>query len=300
MNILVTGGAGYKGSILVNNLLNKGHKVTIYDNFMYGYNSIINLASHTNCRIIKKDIRDIQKTDVKDFEIIIHLAAISGLPACRNNPTMAKSINYQATKRLVKLLSKNQIIIFASTTSLYGVSKSICDENSKLKPLSLYGQTKILAEKVVLDHPSSIVFRFATLFGISPRMRTELLVNNFVFRALNERSIVIFDPLNVRTFLHVEDALAAYLFAIKKFSQMKGNIYNVGTNKLNFSKLELAQKIQKHVDFQIFESNISDVDQRNFTISYDKITKLGYKTTRTIESGIQELIKLYSFYSPSN
>lgn len=300
MNILVTGGAGYKGNILARSLLAKGHNVTIYDNFMYGYTSILDLVNHRNCQVIKKDVRDIEKKEVKKHDLIYHLAAISGLPACRQNPALATSINYDATRKLVNLLSKNQILVYASTTSLYGVSDQVCTEDSKVEPISLYGKTKRQSEKIVLQHANSIVLRFATLFGVSPRMRTDLLVNNFVYRAIADRSIVIFDPHNTRSFLHLNDAMDAYLLVLKNYQQMKGQIFNVGTNELSFSKLELAQRIQKYLKFQIFESNIADIDKRSFMISYDKISLLGFKARTSIEFGIKELMKLYSFYDPQN
>ena len=300
MNILITGGAGYKGNLLARSLLAKGHQVTIYDNFIYGYASILDLVNQKNCQLIKKDIRDISKNEIKNQEVIYHLAAISGLPACRQNPALAMSINYDATKKLVRLLSKNQMIVYASTTSLYGVSDKICTEDLKVKPVSLYGKTKLESEKCVLQHPSSIVFRLATLFGVSPRMRTDLLINNFVYRAIADRSIVIFDPHNTRTFLHLHDAIDAYLLVLRNYQRMKGQIFNVGTNKLNFSKIEIAQRIKKYLNFQIVESDMADIDKRSFIVSYDKISSLGFKARISIESGIKELVKLYSFYDPQN
>ena len=300
MNILITGGAGYKGNLLTRSLLAKGHQVTIYDNFMYGYASILDLVNQKNCQLIKKDIRDISKNEIKNQEVIYHLAAISGLPACRQNPALAMSINYDATKKLVRLLSKNQMIVYASTTSLYGVSDKICTEDLKVKPVSLYGKTKLESEKIVLQHPNAIIFRLATLFGVSPRMRTDLLINNFVYRAIADRSIVIFDPHNTRTFLHLNDAIDAYLLVLRNYQRMKGQIFNVGTNKLNFSKLEIAQRIQKYLNFQIVESKIADIDKRSFMVNYDKISLLGFKARTSIESGIKDLVKLYSFYDPQN
>jgi len=297
-NILVTGGAGYKGSLLVGSLLEQGNRVTVLDNFMYGFESILGFVNHKNCNIIKKDIRNLQQNDISSYDIIIHLAAISGYPACEANPHSAEIINTHSTKKLVSYLSKNQILVYASTTSFYGTSGETMDENSKVSPVSLYGITKYEAEKICMDHQNSISLRFATLFGVSNRMRTDLLVNDFVYKALIERSLVLFDSKSIRTYLHVKDAIQAYLLVLNNLSKMSGQIYNVGSNDMNFSKYELSSRIKNHIDFKIIESDLEDFDLRNFVINYDKINRLGFNASITMDDGILELKKLFSFYRP--
>ena len=296
--ILVTGGAGYKGIILVEELLKRNYEVTIFDNFMYGYDSVLGFVNEKNCTIIKKDIRNLQQSDVSSYDVIFHLAGISGYPACEANPHSAEIINVHSTKTLVSFLSKNQLLINASTTSFYGSSGEEMDENSPIAPVSLYGITKLKAEKICMNHPNSVSLRFATLFGVSRKMRTDLLVNDFVNKAITERSLVLFDSKSIRTYLHVKDAVSAYLMILEKTSQMAGQIFNVGSNDLNFSKLDLAKKIQAQIDFKIIDSDISDFDKRNFIINYDKIYSLGFKPKISLEEGIFELKKLFSFYRP--
>lgn len=296
--ILVTGGAGYKGVILVEELLKRNYEVTILDNFMYGYESVLGFVENKNCSIVKKDIRNFEKSDISSYDVIFHLAGISGYPACEANPHSAQIINVESTKTLVSYLSKNQLLVYASTTSFYGSSGEVKDEKSELAPVSLYGKTKCEAEKICMNHPNTISFRFATLFGVSRKMRTDLLVNDFVQKAITERSLVLFDSRSIRTYLHVKDAIAAYMLLLEKTDQMRNNIFNVGSNDFNFSKLDLAKKIQKYIEFKIIDSDLSDFDKRNFIINYDKINKLGFRTSISVEEGILELKKLYSFYRP--
>ena len=299
MKVLVTGGAGYKGVKLTESLLKAGHKVTIFDNFMYGHDPILPLISRKNASIIQKDIRAVGKEDLKGFDLVYHLAAISGLLACEANPHSARVINVDATKQLTNLLDPGQVLVYASTTSFYGKSGKNVDENSKPKPISLYTRTKYEAERLVMKRKNSVAFRFATLFGVSPRMRNDLMVNDFVNRAVNEGSLVLFDSASVRTFLHLDDAIKAYMMVLRNPKKVVGKIFNVGSNKMNFSKKKLAERIRKHVNFEIVDSEVPDRDKRDFIINYDKITKLGFKPSKTIDSGIKELTKLYSFYSPN-
>lgn len=296
MNILVTGGAGYKGILLVEELLNKGYKVTIFDNFMYGYQSVMHLVNNKNLEIIKKDIRNIEEKDVKNFDFIYHLAGISGMPACAYNPHSAETINVESTKKLVNLLSPNQKLINASTTSFYGFSEDICNENSIPNAVSIYGKTKYEAEKIVQDRTNSISLRFATVFGVSPKMRNDLMVNDFTYKALYERSVVLFGGNTKRTFIHIKDAVRAYLFALENFEPMKSEIYNIGSNDMNFSKLEIAQSVKRYIEYEIVDSKLEDLDKRSFKISFDKINRLGFETKFDLDYGINELIKLYSFY----
>lgn len=298
MKILITGGAGYKGVLLAEALLQAGCSVTILDNFLYGYESVLGFAADKNCTILKQDIRNIAEKDVKDFDVIYHLAAISGYPACEANPHSAQMINVVSTERLISLLAPGQLLVYASTTSLYGQSGLEQDENSLPTPASLYGITKWQAETLCMQRPNAISFRFATLFGVSRRMRCDLLLNDFVYRAVNERSIVLFDSHSVRTFLHVRDAVKAYVMALTDPGKMVGNIFNVGCRSMNFSKLELARIIQRHLQNEIIETRLDDPDRRDFIINFDKIAALGFTPTVSIEDGIEELVRLYSWYQP--
>jgi nucleoside-diphosphate-sugar epimerase len=296
MKVLVTGGAGYKGILLTKELLESGHQVEIYDNFMYGYSSVLHLVGNPKLSIVKKDIRNIQRNDVNRFDAIFHLSGISGMPACASNPHSAETINVESTKKLVNLLSKEQILINASTTSFYGYTKDICDEHTPPDPVSIYGKTKYEAEKIVQDKLNTVSLRFATVFGVSPKMRNDLMVNDFTYKSIYERSVVLFGGDTKRTFVHIKDAVNAYLHTLNNFQSMKDEIYNVGSNDLNFSKLEIANAVKKYIDFEIVNSQLQDLDRRNFEISFEKINKKGFKTQYDLNFGIEELIKLYKFY----
>jgi nucleoside-diphosphate-sugar epimerase len=296
MKILITGGAGYKGVLLTEELLKMGHKVTILDNFMYGYDSLLSLISNNNLTINKTDVRNLKESDVKEFDIIYHLAGISGMPACASNPHSAESINVESVKKLVSLVSKNQLIINASTTSMYGFSDTICDENSLITPVSIYGKTKYVSENIIQERENSISLRFATVFGVSPRMRNDLMVNDFTYKAIHDRSIILFAKDTKRTFIHINDAIKGYLFAAENSEKMINNVYNVGDNNMNFSKKEISDNIAKYVNFEIIESSLPDLDKRNFEISFNKINDLGYKVKYNLNDGIMDLVKLYSYY----
>lgn len=297
-NVLITGGAGYKGVILAEALLQAGCRVTLMDNFIYGYESVLGFASDSNCTIIKRDIRNLEENDVRGFDIVYHLAAISGYPACEANPHSAQMINVVSTEKLIKLLSDEQTLVYASTTSLYGKSGLEQDETALPTPGSLYGITKWQAESVCMQRRNSVSFRFATLFGASRRMRCDLLLNDFVYRAVNDRSIVLFDSHSVRTFLHVRDAIKAYVMAYHHPEKFVGQIFNVGSSTMNFSKIELARIIQRHLQNEIIETQLADPDRRDFIINFDKITAQGFTSTYSIEDGIEELLRLYSWYQP--
>ena len=299
MKVLVTGGAGYVGIKLTEALLDRGHQVTVYDNFMYGYEPILYLVNRPNLAVIKGDIRTDSCDFLKGQDVIFHLAALSGFPICQEHPHEAKMINSLATGKLIKSLGKEQGIIYASTTSIYGKLDQTCDETSPVRPISLYGITKYEAEKMVMEHENSIALRFATIFGVSPRMRVNLLVNDFTYKAINERCLVLFESGSTRTFLHIDDAVSGYVMALENFEIMRNNVYNVGDENLNFTKLNIANAIKKHVNFEIIDSGIKDSDPRNFVIDFSKIRRLGLSATVTLDEGIQELVKLYGFYSPN-
>ncbi len=296
MNILVTGGAGYKGVIIVQKLLERGHRVTLMDNFMYGYDPVLHLVQHHDLAIIKHDIRN--KIDgLKDFDGVIHLAGISGYPACEANPHSADLINVEATRSLVRDLSPNQWIINASTTSFYGKSGNRCDETTPVDPVSMYGITKHKAEQIVNEHPQSVNLRFATVFGPSPKMRMDLMVNDFTYKAMKEGVVVLFDSYAKRTFIHVEDAAESYMFTLDNWDKMVGDTFNVGGDNLNYSKKEIADLVRKYINYNIIDSDIKDRDVRHFIIAFDKIHGLGFMPKYTVEDGIRQLIKLYSFYT---
>jgi nucleoside-diphosphate-sugar epimerase len=296
MNILVTGGAGYKGVLLTEELLKLGHKVTILDNFMYGYDSILYLIQNKNLSINKVDIRNLKEEDVKNFDVVFHLAGISGMPACANNPHSAESINVDAVRTLVKLLSSDQLLINASTTSMYGFSDVICDENSVIEPVSMYGRTKYISENIIQNRDNSISLRFATVFGVSPKMRHDLMVNDFTYKAIVDRSIILFAGDTKRTFVHIKDAISAYIFAMNNSNIMKNGVYNIGDNNMNLSKKEISNNIAKYVKFELIDSSLQDLDKRNFEISFDKINKLGFNTKFSLDDGVVDLVKLYSYY----
>ncbi|MGE0631961.1 MAG: NAD-dependent epimerase/dehydratase family protein [Pseudobdellovibrionaceae bacterium] len=295
--VLVTGGAGYKGTLLTQALLEKGHEVTCMDNFMYGFQPILPFSMNPKFSVVNKDVRNLEKKDVEKFDVVYHLAGLSGFPACKANAHSAQTINVDATAKLVSLLNKDQLIVYASTTSLYGQSGKKLDETSEVVPVSSYGITKYEAEKICMKHPKAISFRFATIFGSSIKMRPELLLNDFVYKALVERAIVIFDGHSVRTFLHIQDAIYAYMMALEN-SNMIGEVYNVGADSLNFSKFQIAEKVAKVVEFELVKSALPDPDRRDFIIGFDKITKLGFKPTVSLEQGIEELVRLYRWYRP--
>ncbi len=301
MKILVTGGAGYVGNLLCKALLDAGHEVTIVDNFLYGYDSILHLIRNPRFEVIKRDIRDRDRPYLKDAEVIFHLAAISGYPACEANPNSAHLINVQATQEICKDLSKDQLMIYASTTSLYGNQGVICVEDGPVDTTgNLYSLTKHQGEQFVLERDNAISLRWATVFGVSPRMRSGLLMNDFVEKAVKERTLVIYSGHSKRSFMHVWDSVQGYVFALDHADDMRGQIFNMGDERLNYSKLDLAEMIKEHLDYEIINSNLSDTDIRDFIISYDKAAALGYRCEITVEEGISELVKLYEFYTPNS
>lgn len=295
MKTLVTGGAGYKGTVLTRKLLEAGHHVTVLDNFIYGYEPIMHLANHPKIDIRKADIRN-PIDDLHKFDVIFHLAGISGFPACASNPHSAQLINVEATRMLCEALSPNQMLINASTTSMYGKSGEPCNEETHVDPVSTYAHTKVAAEKILREKPNTINLRFATVFGFSTKMRMDLMINDFVYKAVKERVLVIFDGFAKRTFIHVEDAADCYIFTMENYDRMKGGVYNAGGNHLNYSKDELAELIGKKVDFNVMHSELKDKDLRHFIVNFDKIEKLGFVPKISIEQGIDELIRLYKFY----
>lgn len=299
MKILVTGGAGYIGSILVPQLLQNGFEVTVIDNFMYHQASLLNCCNNEKLVIINGDSRnkELVAEELKKVDIVIPLACLTGAPLCSKDPLGAKSTNFDAINMLLELRTKRQWIIFPTTNSGYGVGEkgNFCTEETPLRPVSLYGKLKVEIENILLQEENTITLRFATVFGISPRMRLDLLVNDFTYRALNDRYLVLFEASFKRNYLHVRDAAAAFIFCIENFESMRGEPYNVGLSEANLSKLELCQKIQKFIpNFYFVESPIGeDIDKRDYVISNEKIEGRGFRTKMSLENGIKELIKGY-------
>ena len=299
-NILVTGGAGYLGSTLVPELLNLGHKVTVIDNFMFGQASLNQVCANPNFQIINGDIRleHIVKPALAKAEIVIPLAAYVGAPLCNKDPIGATTINHDAILMMLKLMSKEQYIIMPTTNSAYGSGdeNNYCDENSPLNPISRYAKDKVSVEQSLMGHERAISFRLATVFGMSPRMRTDLLVNDFTYRAVNDKFVVLFEGHFKRNYIHVRDITNAFLHALDNLTAMQGQIYNVGLSDANVSKFELCQAIQKRIpEFIFLEAPLAkDPDQRNYIVSNAKIEATGFKPKYSLDMGIQELIKGYT------
>ena len=304
--ILVTGGAGYIGSILTEQLLIEGFDVTILDNFMYSDSSLNHLHHYDNLKIVKGDVRDKNKilSCLKLADIIIPLAAYVGAPLCEFDPVGAKTINKDAIDLILDNVSKNQLILMPTTNSAYGSGdeNNYCDENSPLNPISNYAIEKVEVEKKLLTHENSISFRLATVFGMSPRMRVDLLVNDFVLRACYDKYLVLFEGHFKRNYIHVRDVSKVFLHGIENFEKMKQNIYNVGLSDANLSKIELCNLIKSHINnFVFFEEKLSkDKDQRNYIVSNKKIEKTGFKPSFSIDDGIKELIKGYTSIKVKN
>jgi len=297
--ILITGGAGYIGSVLVPLLLEEGYEVVVIDNFLYNQTSLLDCCYNKKLTVVRGDARDknLVSQYLKKADFILPLACITGAPACDKDPTAAKTVNLDAIKMLLQIRSKDQKIIFPTTNSGYGIGKNgiYCDESTPLKPISLYGKLKVEAEKYILDSGNSITLRLATCFGISPRMRLDLLVNDFVYRAANDKFIVLFQPHFKRNYIHVRDVARAFVHCLNNFDKMKNEPYNVGLSDANLSKLELCQEIKKQIpDFVFLTSEIGeDPDKRNYIVSNDKIEKTGFKPKYSLQEGITELIKGY-------
>lgn len=297
MKILVTGSNGYIGSILVPQLLNLGHSVIAVDNLMYNNVSLLDCCANKNFEMIRGDVRnqELMKELVPKVDAIIPLACLVGAPLCDKDPFTATAVNSEAVKFLNDIKSKNQILVYPCSNSGYGIGQEgiHCDESSPLKPVSLYGKLKVEAETHLLDGGQAVCFRLATVFGTSPRMRLDLLVNEFTYKAVNDGYIVLFESHFKRNYLHVRDAANAFVHVLDNYDSMVGETYNVGLSEANISKMELCQKIKEYVpNFTIVESEIGvDQDKRNYIVSNQKIERTGFKTQHSLDDGIKELLK---------
>jgi nucleoside-diphosphate-sugar epimerase len=305
LNVLVTGGAGYLGSTMVPDLLDKGYNVTVLDNFMFKQSSLNHICHHPNFTIVKGDIR-IESTILpllKKADVIIPLAAYVGAPMCNQDPVGATTINHDAIILMIKHLSKDQIILMPTTNSAYGTGdeNNFCTEESPLNPISKYAIDKVEIEKALMEHPNAISFRLATVFGMSPRMRIDLLVNDFTYRAVHDGFVVLFESHFKRNYVHVRDVSRVFQHALVNFESMKGNIFNVGLSEANVSKWELCETIKKHIPkFTFLEAPLGkDPDQRNYIVSNAKLEATGYKTEFSLDRGILELVKGFTMIKNS-
>lgn len=299
-SVLITGGAGFLGSIMVPALLGDGYRVTVLDNFMFKQNSLATSCADPNFSVVKGDARDenLLKQLLKKTDTVIPLAALVGAPLCSIDPIGATSLNLDGQLTLLKLLSPAQRVLMPITNSGYGVGEAgkFCTEESPLKPISLYGKHKVQVEAVALERENTISFRLATVFGMAPRMRTDLLVNDFVYRAVHDRAVVLFESHFKRNYIHIRDVSRAFLHAMDNFESMKGEPYNVGLSDANLSKRELCDVITKHLpNFVPVEAPIGeDPDKRDYIVSNEKIEATGYKPVHSLNMGIEELIKGYT------
>ena len=303
MKIFITGGAGYLGSVIVGKMLNAGHEVVVLDKLLFNQTSLLSYTSNPKFKFIYGDVRNVEllQTLCKEADVIIPLAAIVGFPACASDPKLAKEINFDQIFNIVKF-AKNKKILYPNTNSGYGLGtgQKECTEESPIAPISVYGQTKCDSENFLRANTSAITFRLATVFGVSPRMRTDLLVNDFTYKAITDKYIVVFEKNFKRNFIHVEDVASAFLFMLENYETYKGEIFNVGLSSANLSKQELLEKIQSHVkDFAVsYNDYYEDPDKRDYIVSNDKIEGTGWKPEWDLDRGIKQLIQGYQMIVP--
>lgn len=299
MKVLVTGGAGYIGTIMAPQLLASGHQVTVLDTFKHGGTELSEACRYEGFRPVKGDARDVRLLDelVPQHDVIIPLAALVGAPLCKEDQIGAVTLNRDAVVEIVKRTSKSQRLVYPTTNSGYGVGEAgkFCTEETPLRPISLYGTTKAEAERAVLDSGNGITLRLATVFGMAPRMRIDLLVNDFTYRAVNDRAVLIFEGHFKRNYIHIRDVVKAFLHALDNYETMNNEPYNVGLSSANLSKLELCERIQKQLpNFVYVEAPIGeDPDKRDYIVSNEKLEKTGWTPDWTLDAGIAELIRGY-------
>lgn len=303
--ILVTGGAGYLGSIMVPTLLRDGYQVTVIDSLSFGQISLLECCANPYFNFVKGDICDqtLMRKLIAEHDIIIPLAAIVGAPACKINPSLTRMVNYDAMKNMIPYFSTAQKILFPTTNSGYGIGDKdgYCTEESPLQPISEYGQTKVEIEKALLDTGKAVTFRLATVFGVSPRMRMDLLVNDFTYRAYRDGCIILFEEHFRRNYIHIRDVAKAFIYGIKNYDTMKGQPYNVGLSTANLTKRQLCEKIKEYVpDFYVHAAPVGeDPDKRDYLVSNDKIEALGWRPDFSLDDGVKELLKAYRIIKPN-
>lgn len=301
--VFVTGGCGYIGTSLVPLLLKEGYEVTVYDLLRSGGDGIVHNFASPNFRFIKGDILDKEHLaeSIKGHDIVVHLAAIVGLTACRRDPEMTYQVNHQGTKNVIECLDGSQFLIYGSTGSNYGAVKGICTEETPLNPLSIYGKSKTLGEEEVMKYKNSTAFRFATAFGVSPRMRLDLLVNDLSYLASTQKYLVIYESHFMRTFIHVRDIARCFKFTIENSDKMSGEVYNVGSEKMNYSKKDVCDLIEDKTNCYVHYADFDgDVDKRDYVVSYKKINTLGFETTIDLEDGVKELLEVFPLIKIEN
>lgn len=295
--VLITGGAGYLGSTLTEVLLSKGYAVTVLDNLTYKQLSLTSFCHNKNFNLIVGDVRDTKLLTslVETHDIIIPLAAIVGMPACKKDPDLTIAVNYQQIKNIVEIIQPSQKLLVPNTNSQYGSSETIITEESPFNPLSLYAQTKCDAEKRVLEFGNGISLRLATVFGVSYRQRMDLLVNDFVYRAFTDEFLVLFESHFLRNYVHVRDVAKAFVHLIENYETCNNNAFNVGLTSANMSKLQLAQKVKEYVPSLVIieEQFKEDFDKRNYVVSNEKLEKTGWSCDFSLDAGIQELLMAY-------
>lgn len=295
MRVLVTGGAGYVGCVLTGQLLAEGHSVRVFDNLRKGGAGLLSLLSDWRLEFVRGDVRDEQalREAARDADVIVHLAAVVGFPACDRDPWQAQEVNVEGTNNLIAARQRGQLIVFPSSLSNYGsVPDGVCTEEMQPQPITLYGATKLLAEQRLLDGGDVIVFRPATAFGLSPQLRLDLLFNDFVYRAVREGRLLVYQPQFMRAFIHVRDFAGAVLFAMRNADRMRNGVYNLGDESLNLTKGELARRIAQRVggEVQLSEDG-EDPDRRNYRVDFSKLRALGFRPQLTIEDGIEEMVR---------
>lgn len=306
MRVLITGGAGYIGTTLTQLLLDQGFAVRVLDSLLFGINPLLPCFRHPAFEFVQADIRDaadVQGAATQDIDIIVHLAAIVGYPACDKDVRLAHEVNVEGTKIIDFYRRMEGIpIIYASTGSVYGKLETLCDEDSTPNPLTTYGRTKLLAEQLLLkSSDNTLVYRFATAFGLSPRLRLDLLVNDFTYQAVHNHYLVVYESHFRRTFLHVSDIASAILHGIKSFKRMKGGVYNVGSNALNATKKDIADLISRHVTFNLhFSENGHDADQRDYEVDYSRLSATGFTPQVSLETGIEEMVRAFKYLRVPN
>jgi nucleoside-diphosphate-sugar epimerase len=301
--VLITGGAGFVGSVLTQLLLSEGYKVKVLDSLVYGVEPLLGFFSNPNFEFILGDIRDPKKVMEisRDCGAIIHLAAIVGYPACKKDKVKAISVNAEGTQVIADATPQDIPFIFASTGSCYGNLEEICTEESLLKPLTIYGESKEKAEEFVKKRKNFTIYRFATGYGVSLRLRLDLMINDFCYKAVREKNLIVYEKHFQRTFIHVMDMARSFMFGIENFEKMNGEIYNVGSEKMNLTKKEIAELIQKKTKYYLHYADFGkDEDKRDYEVSYKKIRELGFKPRVSLNEGIDQLIKLFQVFEVKN